>query len=711
LRQWPQQNISTDYMVLSKKNNEISYPELKKVDPADLNMDASLYQTNINGLEVIIAVGNAKTTFASKNITYFPIYLVKNNNKVIQIGVYEVDTPDLPHLLDDSSGLDVEKMDDPLIYTFASKEMIKNLRLIPPSVVQAAKKKVAAKKTAAKAANAAADTSEPAAAKKADAGIEGPKAKALAEDLLIPDIRKGLFVTTVGMEIPNKLKEESERQAKDYREKYREDPSNYWLQNFLENPHYASIDNEGGGDCLFCTIRDAYAAIGQATTVKKLRERLAQEATEQVFRRYKNMYDDIFESIRKDTNEIKQLDDQIKEKDIQYRAALDRDVKLKIVKITKGIAAQIKELENSKKTSKEHLVEYAFVKDINSLDEFRALILTRGYWADAWAISVLEHALNFKFIILSSETYDAGDKENVLNCGSITGPVEAEFNPEFYIIVDHPRNHYKLVTYKRRTIFTFNELPYDIKTLIVIKCMERNSGEFSLIPLFKNFKMYLEGDKASAPPKFDELSQSKILNLYSDNVAFQFFNNSQDKPLPGKGAGETIPENMVKEFAELRSIPKWRQKLDNDWVQRFTLDNHAWASVEHYYQASKFKKSSPDFYLSFSLDSGTELSKDPEMARSAGGKSGKHEGTLLRPKEVKVDPDFFQVVGGVDGERRATTELQAATMAKFTQNDDLRQVLRLTKHAKLMHFSRGSPPELAEPLLIVRDKILREQHV
>ena len=335
-------------MVLSKKNNEISYPELKKVDPADLNMDASLYQTNINGLEVIIAVGNAKTTFASKNITYFPIYLVKNNNKVIQIGVYEVDTPDLPHLLDDSSGLDVEKMDDPLIYTFASKEMIKNLRLIPPSVVQAAKKKAAAKKTAAKADAMVAAPADATAAATIGAK-DAPKAKALAEDLLIPDIRKGLFVTAVGMEIPNKLKEETERQAKDYREKYREDDSNYWLQNFLENPHYANIDNEGGGDCLFCTIRDAYAGIGQVTTVEKLRKRLAQEATEQVFRRYKNMYDEIFASIRKDTNEIKTLDDQIKEKDIQYRAALDRDVKLKIVKITKGIAKQIKELEKQQK--------------------------------------------------------------------------------------------------------------------------------------------------------------------------------------------------------------------------------------------------------------------------------------------------------------------------------------------------------------------------
>jgi predicted NAD-dependent protein-ADP-ribosyltransferase YbiA (DUF1768 family)/ribosomal protein L12E/L44/L45/RPP1/RPP2 len=705
-----QQNISTVYMVLSKKNNEISYPELKKVDPADLNMEATLYQTIINGLDVIIAVGNAKTTFASKNITYFPIYLVKHNNKVIQIGVYEVDNSDLMHLLNESSGLDVEKMDDPLIYTFASKEMIKNLRLIPPSVVQAAKKKAAtaAKKPATVAAEA---TGAQENDKDKDKDKNNDKDKAVAEDLIIPDNRKGLFLTTVGMEIPNKLKEETERHAKDIRAKYRENDSNYWVQNFLENPYYDSVDNEGGGDCLFCTIRDAYSAIGQVTTVKKLRERLAQEATEPIFRGYKNMYNEIFASIRKDTNEIKQLDDQIKEKDIQYRAALDRDVKLKIVKITKGIAAQIKQLENSKKTSKEHLAEYAFVKDINTLDEFRAFILTRDYWADAWAISVLEHVLNFKFIILSSESYDAGDKENVLNCGSLAGPVEVEFNPEFYIIVDHPRNHYKLITYRRHTIFTFNELPYDIKTLIVIKCMERNSGEFSLIPLFKNFKMYLEGDKAAAPPKFDELSQSKILNLYSDNVVFQFYNNSQDKPLPGKGAGETIPENMVKEFAELRSIPKWRQKLDNEWVQRFTLDNHAWASVEHYYQASKFKNANPEFYLSFSLDSGTDLSKDPEMAKSAGGKTGKHEKTLLRPKEVKVDPDFFQVVGGVQGEMRATRELHAATTAKFTQNDDLRQLLRLTKHAKLMHFSRGSSPELAEPLLIVRDKILRDQQV
>jgi len=118
-------------MVLSKISDGVVYPELKKVLKDDLKLEANLYQIVIEGLNVIIAIGNAKRTYESNNIIYFPIYLVKYNNKVIQIGIYEILAEKYLEYMDENNVLDVNKLNDPLIYKFVSPKMLIKLRLKP----------------------------------------------------------------------------------------------------------------------------------------------------------------------------------------------------------------------------------------------------------------------------------------------------------------------------------------------------------------------------------------------------------------------------------------------------------------------------------------------------------------------------------------------------------------------------------------------------
>jgi predicted NAD-dependent protein-ADP-ribosyltransferase YbiA (DUF1768 family) len=302
---------------------------------------------------------------------------------------------------------------------------------------------------------------------------------------------------------------------------------------------------------------------------------------------------------------------------------------------------------------------------------------------------------------MSSEMYKAGDTKNVLQCGHLNDAIleqRGRFTPEFYIMVEHMGNHYKLIGYKKKHIFKFSEIPYDIKKMVAEKCMEKNAGPFAIIPDFQKFKTGLP-QKAIKEPEYEDISESKIRGLYNDDIVLQFYSKSVDKPLPGKGNGEKIPNDRIKEYSELAVIPQWRKKLSDFWVDgsQFSLDNHQWASVEHYYQGSKFKKTFPDFYLSFSLDSGTDLSKDAAMAKAAGSKSGKYKGELLRPMEVAVDADFAS---------RQKKELYAALYAKFSQNEEMKRLLLATNDAKLTHFVKGSDPEICDELMMVRDKLI-----
>jgi predicted NAD-dependent protein-ADP-ribosyltransferase YbiA (DUF1768 family) len=673
-------------MVLSKLNSDVSYPELKSVDSGDLKTEANLYQLEIKEVDIIVAIGNAKNTFEDKNIIYFPIYLVKYNNKVVQIGVYEIKASDYLSYLDDYNNLDVEKMEEPLIYSFATKEYINKLHLkpdVPLRRIEGIDKEEG-------------ELTE-------SENEEEEEEVDYNEYYEIPKEREDIFIMTKGVPLPPLLKEESKKQAKDYREKYHESPKDTWIEKFMKNKNYTIVDNEGGGDCLFATIRDAFSSIAQQTSVHKLRKKLSTEATEKIFLNYKEQYDMYNAALVRDTNKIKELEAEYTLLNQRFTEVIDRNEQKMISSEAKKVKAEHDKLVKEKKVTAQMLKEYKFMKNVDTLEAFKSEIKKCEFWADTWAISTLERILNIKFVVMSSELYKGGDTKNVLQCGQLNDTIleqRGRFTPEFYIMIDHTGDHYKLIGYKKKMIFKFSEIPYDIKKMISEKCMERNAGPFAIIPDFQKFKA---GNTKSVikEAQYEDITESKLRGLYNDDIVLQFYSKSVGKPLPGKGNGEKIPNERMKEFSELATIPDWRKKLSNFWVQPFSLDNHQWASVEHYYQGSKFKKTHPDFYLSFSLDSGTDLSKDPLMAKAAGGKTGKLKGELLRPIEVTMDSDFSG--------KRQSREMYNAQFAKFTQNEDLKKLLLATEDAKLTHFSRGSEPIVFDELMLIRDKIKRNE--
>jgi hypothetical protein len=100
--------------------------------------------------------------------------------------------------------------------------------------------------------------------------------------------------------------------------------------------------------------------------------------------------------------------------------------------------------------------------------------------------------------------------------------------------------------------------------------------------------------------------------------------------------------------------------------------------------------------LQFSLDTPTELSKDPELAANVADlKNAKFK--EYRPKNVKIDVDYNL---GRDLEERTK-----ALEAKFSQNEDLRQLLKLTKTALLKEYMRRKPSEPDVLLMKIREKI------
>jgi predicted NAD-dependent protein-ADP-ribosyltransferase YbiA (DUF1768 family) len=685
-------------MVVSKIDKSISYPEIKKVESEDIKKTSNLYQIEAKGVNIIIAIGTAKKMYENKNVTYFPLYLVKSNNGVIQIGVYEIKTDELLDFVDEDGNLELEKINEPLIYVFVTKKMLEEIRLIPDSDTESSSEENT--------------TDEDSEEDENDNGITSSKKESIenideeeSTENVIPTIREDTFVLTKGLPTPLILKEETKKEGQLLRNKYKDKENDTWINKFMKNNNYYIIDNEGGGDCFFAAVRDSFAQLNQQTSVEKLRKKIASEVTPTYYETQKELYDQFKSQLTNELQQVKELEGEYEKYKALFNQTQNREEKKRFTEIANVIKERWVKSSAEYQLTKSWVNDIAFMKNVNSVEQLKKMIQTCEFWGETWSISTMERLLNIKFILLSNEAYKKEDLSNVLLCGHMVDDIlqsRGEFNPDYYIILDYLGWHYKLVGYKKKQIFTFAEIPYDIKKMIVDKCMERNSGAFSLIPDFKNFKAITNKESNSDIKDDDELedlSDARIRGLYDDNIVFQYYSKSNDKP-PGKGAGEKIPIGSIEKFATLNSIKDWRRKLDNSYLlieTPFELDNQLWNSVDHYYQANKFKENNRDFYLTFTAGSGSKLSKDPLMAKAAGSKSGRYKDIPLRAPEVKIDNTFY-------GKRKEKV-LEDAMRAKFSTIADMKKILLETQDAKLLHFRQGMKPEIQNELMLIREEL------
>ena len=679
-------------MVNSRIDSKINYKESRNIDSDDIDYTSDIYKGVLYKKEINFIIGKPNYRYIENNIIYVNIYLVNLDRIVARIGIYELDGSKYSKYLDDKGNLDIERLEIPILFKFA-ESFIKEKYFLKELELSRDDYKKDSDKTN--------DDKEISEKINSVKEIDSKDSKDSKDRKDKKDTSKSsdfLKDSKMSSKLLPPLKTQTYDESTEEKRIFYKDSTTSWIEEFMSNNNYKLIDNEGGGDCLFAVIRDGLEKINKKVSVKELRMRLSQEASEEVFLNYKQQYDMFLKTYGLLNQELKKIVEKNKELREKIKDISIRDEQKKIIKEASILSQRHKQIKDEIALTKDLLKDYLFMKNVKTLGDFKQLINTCEFWAETWAISTLERILNIKLIILSSQQWREGEIDNVLQCGELNDKIlsdKNEFNPDHYIIIDYTGDHYRLITYKNRGAITFNEIPYDIKVLVVNKCMERQAGPYYVIPEFKNFADILNIDVENV----DNTPISTINSLYDNNIVFQFYNKSNSKPLPGKGSGESIPSDRVKDFVELSKIKDWRKKLSNFWTDNpIKLDGLTWLSVEHYYQANKFKQENPEFYKLFSMESGSDISKDPDLAKIAGSKTGKKGTQQLREKKILMDKDF-------DKQKRIIME--KAMYAKFTQHKDLKELLISTRDAKLVHFVRASPPQIFEDLMNVR-KMIRE---
>ena len=673
------------YMVKSLLNETINYKESRIIDVEDIDHTTSIYEYKLYDLPFEFALGKANYIYTKFNIIYYAIYLIRNEEPISKIGIFEIKGDELIHNMNDDDDINLNNGN---ILMFIPEKKMKFLIGSQMYKQYSNNKKI----------------------------LIGDDISVTSNDLsiMIDENIDDIFKMRVNDNIEKQhikkevknilLEEETKKQADTERTNYKHLSSNPWVSKFMNNNNYEIIDNSGKGDSIFEVVCEAYKKLGKKISVLRIRNLLINNLTEDKYLFYKNLYLNIESYYKEHENEIKK----IKKRILIIKKKIDtvnhENKQLLLTEATE-LSNEYKEILNNKNQSKELLQQYEYMKNINNIDDLKEYMKTSNHVPDDWCINIIEQRMKLKFIFLSEDAYKLNDLDSIMKCYNINNNIllkNEHIEPEYYILtsVNNINNSYKLITYKLKSLLQFSEVPYDIKSLIINKCLENNASSYYLIKDIQEYKKKLKLKENIGNEEINE-EDSLSRDLYNKDIVFMFYKKSNPKINPGFGSGEKIPHEEMINYIKLNKVNNWRQKLDDDYSSPFLLDNKRWLTVTHYVLGSQFKKGFPDFYNEFSLDSKSKICNDVEIAYYA-GKTLNNIDNEYRTKEIIIDNDYY----GYGNESRYKNERKSAVMAKFIDNLDLKEILLNTGNAKLTKFSRRKHPESDEILMKLRKKII-----
>jgi len=494
-------------MLQSVLDDAIEYIEDKEIEELDVGKNVSLYEMEIFGIKLVLTIGNIKNEHKSENILYTPVYLVISKENIEKIGYYEFYSSELSSVLDGDGDIDLSNMEGPLLFDYVDSDYIINTINKSTFLREfTLEEETYLDKLG--------EEDKSAESKKVDLDVDN-------ED----EEKEDIYDNIEQVDNIQKLLKENETKFKKqillkYKTMYLKDKkssvitsTSNWLQKHFKNKEYGITEVEVNGDCFFATVREALKGIKINISAETLRNILANKMEEGNYLTYKENYDAFNNellSLTKEKEELLKRNKLIKkqysefgQKAKEFKAERNREEMMnaikeqqKIKKENVTIKSRFEQLEVELKRASLNLNEFRFMKNIGSTDDFKEAIKKRSYWADSSAIHHLEEILNVKFIILSQDNYDKGNYNGIVMCGDMISDTilkRGSYKPKYYIIATLSNNHYELVTYKNKKIFSFYEIPYDIILNIKRVCSVENLSKkdkktlFHYIPIFGSF--------------------------------------------------------------------------------------------------------------------------------------------------------------------------------------------------------------------------------